>query len=223
MTKKRALISWSGGKDSCLALQKAVENDIKIVALVSVMDEEESFTKSNGVSKEILTEQAKQLNLPLVTVSTSWEQYEKNLLQTLIEAKKRYLADCCVFGDIDIEAHRKFEEDISKKAGLKAILPLWGQERKKLAYKIIESKIKAKISVIRTSVMSEKYLGAEYTEKIFPYLIKNNIDLLGENGEFHSLVYSSYLFKKEIPLSKNRIYSVKDCKAIIFNIKKSKN
>ncbi len=66
---------------------------------------------------------------------------------------------------------------------MEAILPLWGYKRKELAYNVIESGIKAKISVIRKSLMSDKYLGTDYSKRIFLYLEENNIDLLGENGD----------------------------------------
>ena len=215
---KKAIISWSGGKDSCYALHKSIENNIKVVALISVMNKQGTFTKSNGVSKEVLSEQAIKLNLPIETISTSWDNYEKNLLQTLVSAKNKYRADCCIFGDIDIEPHRKFEEDISSKAGLNAILPLWGYNRETLADDVIKSGIKAKISVIRKSIMSDKCLGEDYSEKLFPYLIENNIDLLGENGEFHTLVYDSPLFFSRICLKQKNIYNIKDCKSVNYTL-----
>ena len=121
----------------------------------------------------------KKLHLPLVLVSTTWEHYEADLLKALTYSKKKYSAGYCIFGDIDIESHKEFEENISRKANLKAILPLWGYEREKLAYEIISSGIKAKISVIRKNIMSTKYLGIDYTDKIFSYFKENNIDLLG--------------------------------------------
>ena len=197
---KRALISWSGGKDSCFALQKAITNDIKPVALVTVMNEECTFSKSNGVSKEILSLQAKNLNLPITFVSTNWDNYENDLLRTLICSRSKYNADYCVFGDIDIEAHKTFEETISSKAGLIALLPLWGDKREALAYEEINSGIKAKITVIRKTIVPDKFLGIDYTEKIFPQFHSLNIDLLGENGEFHTVVYDSPLFKDEIDI-----------------------
>ncbi len=213
---KRALISWSGGKDSCFALQRSITHNIKPVALITVMNEEGTFSKSNGVSKDILSLQAKNLELPITFIPTSWECYEKDLLCALIETKSKYNADYCIFGDIDIESHRLFEEKLSAKAGLIAELPLWGTNRNELASEEINSGIKAKVSVINKTIMPEELLGVDYSEKIFPQLRSLNIDLLGENGEFHTLVYDCPLFKDEIDIITDNFHDIQDYKLMIF-------
>ena len=203
---KRAIMSWSGGKDSCLALQRAKEFGVEIVALITAMDESSMASRSNGVSKDILLRQADALGIPIICFPTSWHNYEERLILNLSEAKEKYQLDCCVFGDIDIIRHREFEEHASAKAGLQAILPLWGEERKELAYDVIESGIKAKISVIRRDLIPERLLGANYDNDFLDNIKRlGNVDICGENGEFHTLVYDSPSFSQPIVLETEKI------------------
>ena len=216
---KAAVISWSGGKDSCYALQQCQRLDVKPVVLLSVMDKSGAFTKSNGVPKAILEQQASAINLPIVFFSTTWEEYEKDLVNALSLVSKKYSAEVCVFGDVDIESHRKFDEDVCVKSNLKAILPLWGKEREILAYEIVNSGIKAKISVIRESILSDNFLGVDYCESTILKLRKLNVDLCGESGEFHTLVYDSPLFSKPISVVPCEIYKIENCKLCNFQIR----
>lgn len=199
-------MSWSGGKDSCLALQRAKENSVKIFALITAMDECSLASRSNGVSKEILRRQADVLGLPIICFPTSWQTYEEQLILNLSEARQKYQLDCCIFGDIDIISHRQFEEYASSQAGLNAILPLWGEEKEKIAYDVINSGIKAKISVIRREFVPENLLGVDYDES-FLINIKSlgNVDICGENGEFHTLVYGAPYFAQTIALEISHI------------------
>lgn len=203
---KKAIISWSGGKDSCLALQRAKEAGVEIVALITAMDESSMASRSNGVSRDILLRQADALGIPIICFPTSWQTYEDQLILNLSEAREKYQLDCCVFGDIDIIRHREFEEHASAKAGLESILPLWREEREKLAYDVINSGIKAKISVIRRDLIPEKFLGVDY-DNDFIDDIKHlgNVDICGENGEFHTLVYDSPSFSQPIDLETEKI------------------
>ena len=216
---KRAIVSWSGGKDSCYALQVCKEMNIEPVVLLSAMNEDASFTRSNGVPKSVLQQQASALNLPVTPFPTTWERYEDDLIFQLNDLRKRYNAEVCVFGDIDLLDHKKFEEEVCAKSGLSAVLPLWGESRETLAYKIIHSGIKARISVIRKDIMSEKFLGVDYDEKFLSELKKTNIDLCGENGEFHTLVYGSPLFSRPIFLKKTeKIYEIENCKLCVSEV-----
>lgn len=199
-------MSWSGGKDSCLALQRAKEIGIKIIALITAMDESSLASKSNGVPKEILQRQADALGVPIICFPTNWQTYEELLIINLSEARQKYHLDSCVFGDIDIIRHREFEEQTSARANLEALLPLWGEEREKLAYEVINSGIRAKISVIRRDLVPEKFLGVDYDERFLAEIKQlGNVDICGENGEFHTLVYNSPCFSELIALELEKI------------------
>ena len=56
------------------------------------------------------------------------------LSREMLELKEKYQTDAVVFGDIDLEPHREWEEKVCKSANLEAILPLWQQNRKELQF-----------------------------------------------------------------------------------------
>ncbi len=209
---KNALISWSGGKDSCYALYKARQKGVKPKVLLTMLNEEGTLSRSNAVTVEILKAQSNALNIPIIFASASWEEYENIFIATLKNAKLEYELTNVVFGDLDIEKHKNFEEEASSAAGLQAILPIWGMSRNEAAKEVLNLGIRAKLSVIRNDIIDEQYLGSEYDDSIFEYFKKNNIDICGENGEFHTLVYDSPIFNDKIPINlfqkcRNSIYS----------------
>lgn len=212
------IVSWSGGKDSCLALLKAQEAGYKINALLTAMNNSGTFSKSNGVPIEIVKEQSKALGLPVINFNTSWKSYENDLLKMLKQTKSDFSAEYCVFGDINIQEHRDFEEKISALAGLKAVLPLWGMQRISIAEDIINSGIKAKISVIRENI-PEEILGVEFDYNLLEKLKKWEIDVCGEGGEFHTVVYDAPSFKRnKFYLKQRKRYTLNGVKLIEFAV-----
>ena len=69
--------SWSGGKDSCYALMKAMEDGKTPVVLLNVMNEKGVISRSHGLPRYILQQQADAMNIPLIAITSSWNDYEK--------------------------------------------------------------------------------------------------------------------------------------------------
>ncbi|MBX9599240.1 MAG: adenosine nucleotide hydrolase [Burkholderiales bacterium] len=199
--------SWSGGKDSALALHLALASGLKPQVLLCMVDER-GYSRSNGVSTQILQQQALVLNLPLVLKESSWSNYESNLVEALTEIKHVYNVAQCAFGDIDIVAHRQFEELVCQQSGLSAYLPLWGKSRLEVKNEIIQLGIKSKLSVVSKKYAIDELLGAEYSELDFVCLELLGVDICGENGEFHTLVYDAPLFKQALNIEAGEIYDL---------------
>ena len=149
MENNKILCSWSGGKDSCFALIKAKELGYKPAVLLNVLNEEGQISRSHGIPAAILQLQAKAAALPLQLISSSWADYEVNFTTALQTLKKQYHLSHAVFGDIDLQPHRDWEEKVCGNAALIALLPLWQQNRKVLVLKMINSGIKAIIVRIK--------------------------------------------------------------------------
>jgi diphthine-ammonia ligase len=194
---KNIACSWSGGKDSCYALMLAKAMGYVPVVLLNMMNENGRISRSHGLSHEILNRQAHEAGLPLVTIPSSWEYYEKNFIDILIQMKSEYNLHGMVFGDIDIQVHRDWEEKVCKKADIEAILPLWKKERNELATEMIAAGIESMI-VSCNSNLGEEFLGKFYNIELIRQLDHSEIDACGENGEFHSLVINCPLFKNRI-------------------------
>lgn len=193
----KVLSSWSGGKDSCYALMKAVEQGLQPTVLLNMMNENGKVSRSHGIPLSILQQQAKQMQVPLVAIPATWSEYEKNYISTLLDIKEKYQIEGVVFGDIDLEPHRAWEEKVCNAANLKAFLPLWQQDRVDLVYQMIDAGIETMI-VSCNLQMTEKYLGRMMTKELAIELQDKGIDPCGENGEFHTLVIYCPLFKSKI-------------------------
>jgi len=221
--KDKILFSWSGGKDSALALNsiRNNNNDIEIVALITTVTEDYNRISMHGVRCELLEKQAASIGLPLekisITKNSGNEEYEEKMKSVLLKYKNEGVT-AVAFGDIFLEDLKKYREANLAKIGLKGLFPLWKQESYILAKKFIDLKFKAIITCVdghfsfEDSAQSNtpkqldgsKFCGREFDNTLLADLPKN-VDCCGENGEFHSFVYAGPIFKNEIALTKGEV------------------
>ena len=197
---KNSLCSWSGGKDSCFALMQAMSLGYIPKVLLNVLNEEGKISRSHGIPSAILEKQAAAAGLPIHLISSSWQEYEKHFTHALSVLKKQYDLNYGVFGDIDLQPHRDWEEKVCTNAGLTAVLPLWKQDRKSLVMQMLDAGIEAMI-VSCNEVMGERFIGKMITPALVEELESMGIDACGENGEYHTLVLDCPLFDKKITVS----------------------
>ncbi len=191
--------SWSGGKDSCFALMQAMQQGHTPAVLINMMNENGKISRSHGLPSSILMQQANAMHLPMMTKPTTWEAYEKTFIDTLDQAKRDFGIAAMVFGDIDLQAHRDWEEMVCAKAGLQALLPLWQKDRKALVSEMLSAGIETMIVSCNTT-MGEQFLGKILSPELIRELEAIGVDVCGENGEFHTLVLNCPLFAERIQL-----------------------
>lgn len=191
------LCSWSGGKDSCYAFYKAIKMGYKPTVLLNVMNEFGDRSRSHGIPKNILEAQAEALNLPIHFFNSTWTDYEVKYIKSLKELTQKYPITHSVFGDIDIETHRVWEEKVSKAAHLEAVLPLWQGDRKQLVLDMIDAGIETLI-VSCNEELGSNFLGRTIDAEIINEFESMGVDACGENGEFHTLVVNAPFFKNKI-------------------------
>lgn len=189
--------SWSGGKDSCLALHRVADGGNTCRLLFTMINTDNIHSKSHNLTINALQAQADALGCGLHTGSAEWGSYEEEFIRQLHTFKKDRLING-VFGDIDLEPHREWVERVCGIAGVTAHEPLWLGNRKKLVEECVEIGIKSKIVVVNTAKMPERFLGREIDRELADELEAVGVDACGENGEYHSYVYSAPLFAKEI-------------------------
>jgi diphthine-ammonia ligase len=192
-----ALCSWSGGKDSCFALMKAKEEGYTPKVLLNVLNEAGKISRSHGIPANILQAQAKAAGLPIHLISSSWKDYEPNFTKALKQLKADHDLSSAIFGDIDLQPHRDWEEMVCTNAGLQAVLPIWQQERETLVMQMLNSGIKTMI-VSCNEKMGEHFLGRILDKELVQQLKDIDIDVCGENGEFHTLVLDCPLFSESL-------------------------
>ncbi len=207
--------SWSGGKDSCYAMMQAVAQGMKPKVLLNMMNENGQVSRSHGLPLSILKQQAEKMNLPIVTIPATWNEYEAKYIKALQEIKTEFELTAAVFGDIDLQPHRDWEEKVCKAVGIQAVLPLWQQNRIDLVNEMLTNGIETMIVSCNTQ-MGENYLGKIMTKELAQELEAKGIDSCGENGEFHTMVINCPLFSEPIILPKYTKQTYKDYCFIVW-------
>ena len=117
-----------------------------------------------------------------------------------------------------VTSHREFCQIVCNQINIQAYFPLWGQTRRQVKDQIISYKINSYISVIRNIPELQKILAKDYNAINFKDLEKNNIDICGENGEFHTLVYSAPSIKLNIKVKLKEIIDLNEHKLAVFEL-----
>ena len=186
--------SWSGGKDSYLALQRAVAGGGRPVALLTMTDEDGRRTHSHVLPVSLVARQAQALGLPLVLRSASWDTYEAAFIDGLAELRGERGVEVGVFGDIDLQPHRDWVERVCAVAGLRACLPLWGEPRRALLDELLAAGIVATVVAVNGDRLDERFLGRRLDPALIAELEAAGVDACGEEGEFHTVVTAAPLF-----------------------------
>jgi uncharacterized protein (TIGR00290 family) len=191
--------SWSGGKDSCYALMKALQDGHTLHAIVNMMNENGKVSRSHGLPLSILEQQARAMQVPLIAQPTSWNEYQMHFVESLNKAREDFHVEAMVFGDIDLQQHRDWEEMVCSKSNLQALLPIWKGERASLVKEMLDSGMEVMI-VSCNPHMGERFLGEKLTPGLIGELELMDVDVCGENGEFHTVVVKCPIFKSSIKL-----------------------
>jgi diphthine-ammonia ligase len=193
------LTSWSGGKDSCYAMMLAMHQGFVPKVVLNMMNENGKISRSHGLPLSLLNQQAQKMGLPLEGIPATWGDYEAKFISTLKTLKAKYDLHAAVFGDIDLQAHKDWEDKVCEASGLKAILPLWQLDRLTLVNEMIDNGIETMVVSCNTK-MGEGYLATILTKELAIELQQKGIDPCGENGKFHTLVIDCPLFSERILL-----------------------
>lgn len=188
--------SSSGGKDSMLALLRAHTRGIDVRTMVTVFDETKERNRSHGVPRHLLQAQADALGVRLVAPSATWAEYEAVFTATLRGLRDEG-HDMMVFGDIDLVPHREWEEKVCASAGLKPELPLWGEPRVQVAREILSRDIRAVVVCTDSRYLDDSFCGRTYDAQFIADL-PAGVCPCGENGEFHTFVYSSPIMRRTL-------------------------
>lgn len=204
MENKKAFCSWSGGKDSCLALQRALRSGYDVEILLTMFDETEDRSRSHAVPLKLIQAQAAALGIELVTAKASWQNYERVFVEQLKTFQKREITHG-IFGDIDLQAHRDWEEKICAAAEIEAVLPLWLENRRAMVDEFLAENYQAVVVCVNEDFLDASFCGRIFDEKFIADL-PASVDVCGENGEFHTFVFDGRNFKNPVKYEITEIY-----------------
>ncbi|HWZ21610.1 MAG TPA: diphthine--ammonia ligase [Cytophagaceae bacterium] len=198
--KRKAIFSWSGGKDSAYCLHKVLlENIFDVKYLLTTLNQNFKRISMHGVREELLDAQADSIGIPLLKVwvkEGTNDEYEKQMSEILLKAKSEGI-DHVIFGDIFLEDLRIYRENNLAKVDMKAVFPLWKMNTKSLIDDFIDQEFKTVLCCTNDGYLGEEWVGREI-DKLFVEQLPDNVDPCGENGEYHTFCYDGTIFKNKI-------------------------
>ncbi|GAB3987342.1 diphthine--ammonia ligase [Spirosoma daeguense] len=208
MSRERAVMNWSGGKDSSLALYHSLRlGKWDVTHLLTSVNDQHQRVSMHGVRIELLQAQASRLQLPLemlrLSGNVSMEDYNARMYDTLQRLQKQDVTTS-IFGDIFLEDLRQYRENQLAQVNLKAAFPLWQRNTTELVHEFVDLGFRAVLVCVNEKQLSADFIGRELDLELLKDLPKN-VDPCGENGEYHSFVYDGPIFTSPIPFVKGEI------------------
>jgi diphthine-ammonia ligase len=195
----KVFVSWSGGKDCCLALNRALASGLDVRYLANTVSADGQRSCSHGISAEVIRAQSKALGIPIVQQPTTGDNYRAEFVKMLGAFKQEGIGGG-VFGDIDFNAHREWIEGVCQETGITPYLPLWLEDQHKLMEEFIDAGFIAVVVAVKAELLGQEMLG-KIIDRGFLAALGKNITPCGEAGEFHTLVIDGPIFKKRLEIT----------------------
>lgn len=192
--------SWSGGKDCAAALHETWRRDVPAV-LLTMLTEDGERSRSHGLHRDVLVRQADAMGVPIRFASSTWGDYAESLL-ALVRGAAADGFSTGVFGDLDVEGHREWQQRLAREAGTTPVLPLWKRDTTRHAQTIVEQGFRAMIVAVKDKMAPFDLLGRVMDEQVVAELRAAGIDPSGEYGEFHTVVVDGPLFQQPLHLER---------------------
>jgi uncharacterized protein (TIGR00290 family) len=200
------LFSWSGGKDSALALHALLQDaQWEVVGLLSSVADEFRRVSHHGVREELLDAQAESIGLPLdkLRIPASGGPCTNGQYEALIGAKLAGYAQRGVLhvghGDLFLADLRAYRERNLAKLGMTGVFPLWGRDTKQLVADFVAAGFRAVLCCVEGAKLDASFVGRELDLDLVADL-PPGIDPCGENGEYHSFVYEGPIFRRPLAI-----------------------
>lgn len=198
---KKAFVSWSGGKDSMLALHYVLTGGwYQIPFLFVMIDKATQSVPIHQVHKRFITRQGLSLGIHTRKLYYNYP-IDNDMYERLVVAEYKLMKvrgmEVCIFGDIHLDDVRAFKEKICHKAGIRAVFPLWGRSSSDLLAEFFSLGYKAQICSVYHPDIDATSVGKDLTEEWIRAL-PPKIDRAGENGEYHTFVWDGPLFRTPV-------------------------
>jgi uncharacterized protein (TIGR00290 family) len=201
-------LSWSGGKDSALALRAlCAAPGPDVGALITTVTGDYERISMHGVRRELLVAQGHATGLPLIEVEIpagcSNELYEQRMGQALAQSPLRD-ARTIAFGDLFLSDIRAYREQRLGLIGKTAVFPLWKRDTRRLAEEFIADGFQALLVCVDPARLDPSFAGRAFDRELLDDLPRD-VDPCGENGEFHTFVHSGPIFSRPISCTSGEI------------------
>lgn len=199
--KPKAIVSWSSGKDSAMALQRILTSgQFEVTCLLTTISDTFHRVSMHGVREKLLEIQAETCGLQLQKVMIPYPcpntVYEAKMREILQIWKKRGVTHV-IFGDLFLGDIRRYREEKLALLNLTPVFPVWGRDTATLAREMIKAGFRAILSCVDPRKLNPSFAGREFDSSLLADL-PASVDPCGENGEFHTFVYDCPIFRKPI-------------------------
>jgi len=201
MHQPKAILSWSSGKDSAMALYRSLASkQFEVVCLLTTLTEQFRRVSMHGVREELLDRQAESLGITLEKVLIPYPcpnaVYEEKMRNTLSLWKEKGVTHV-IFGDLFLEDIRRYREANLSRIDLTPVFPVWGTDTASLAREMLEVGFRAVLTCVDPRKLDGKFAGRQFDISLLGDL-PQTVDPCGENGEFHTFVYDGPIFRESI-------------------------
>ncbi len=201
MSKPRAWVCWSSGKDSAWALHIARKQaEVEIVGLLTTVTQPYQRVSMHGVRDEILAAQAAAVGLPLRRVlipsPCSNAAYEAAMAQAVDEARRSGVTEM-IFGDLFLEDVRAYRQRQLAGSGISPRFPLWHLPTRLLAEEMIGAGVVAWVTCLDPTKVPGDLAGSKF-DLAFLARLPADVDPCAERGEFHTCVTDGPMFCQPI-------------------------
>ena len=199
----KVVVSWSGGKDCCFACFKAIAQGYEVAYLFNLISQEFQRVSMHGTRAHLISQQAKAIGIPLAqyAVPADMALYEQ-IFKKSVSSLKRRGVEGMVFGDIYLQEHKDWIESVCGELGIIPLLPLWGMAPECILNDFIKANFEAIVVTAKADIFAREWLGKRVDHN-FLIDIKHlaqekELDICGEQGEYHTLVVDGPLFRKRV-------------------------
>ena len=206
MHNSEIMSSWSGGKDSCLACYKAMQDGYKVKHLLNFISRESGRGCFHGIEKDLIKLQAELIGIALTQkeVTADMKEYEKEFKQAVTTFKDKGI-DKMVFGDIYLDEHKDWVERVCGDIGIAPLEPLWNKSPLSVAKEFVDLGFKSIVVSCQADKFDKDFVGRIIDRELLDELEKKSICPCGENGEFHTFVIDGPMFKKRINITEKEV------------------
>jgi len=197
------LVSWSGGKDSCMALREILgDPGLRVEALLTTITRDYDRVSMHGVRRALVERQADSLGISLhqipISNSATNVEYEMRMAEAFAIYRERG-TNRVAFGDLFLEEIRAYRERLLTAQGMHGIYPVWGRDTLALIREFIRQGFKTAVVCVDPKQLDPSFLGRVIDEDFLSRL-PTGVDPCGENGEFHTFVFDGPIFRYPIKL-----------------------
>jgi len=206
VNREPVVLSWSGGKDSALALAALCDDPRhEVVALMTSVTRDYDRISIHGVRRVLLDAQVTSAGLPLIEITLtpqcSNEAYETAFLDAVERMRVAHPGvETIAFGDLFLEDVRAYRESLLQRGGVKGLYPLWGRDTRQLAREFVANGFVAHLACVDTTQLEARFAGRRFDAELLAEL-PAAVDPCGERGEFHTFVSAGPIFAQPIDVS----------------------